>query len=94
MSVNIRFPSQLQRFIGGAAEVSTTGTTVGEVIDDLDRQFPGVKDNLCDEENQMRRFVNVYVNGDDIRFLANLNSTVKDGDEITIVPAIAGGCPG
>jgi molybdopterin synthase sulfur carrier subunit len=91
MSVNVRFPSQLRCFVADAAEVSSTGTTVGEILDDLARQFPTIKEHLCDPDGQVRRFVNVYVNGEDIRFVANLETGVEDGDEIVIIPAIAGG---
>jgi len=91
MSVHVRIPTPLRRFTGGAEEVTAGGTTVGHVVDDLERQFPGIKERLCDEDGKVRRFVNLYVNGDDIRFLSNLETAVKDGDELSIVPAIAGG---
>jgi molybdopterin converting factor small subunit len=61
------------------------------VVDDLERQFPGIRERICDEQGKVRRFVNLYVNGDDIRFLTELATPVKDGDEVSIVPAIAGG---
>lgn len=91
MSVQVRIPTPLRRFTGGAEEVRAAGATVGHVVDDLERQFPGIKERLCDEEGRVRRFVNVFINGDDIRFLNNLETAVKEGDEISIVPAIAGG---
>ena len=91
MSVQVRIPTPLRRFTAGAEEVRTTGTTVGHVVDDLERQFAGIKERLCDDEGRVRRFVNIYLNGDDIRFLSNLETAVKDGDELSIVPAIAGG---
>jgi molybdopterin synthase sulfur carrier subunit len=91
MSVRIRIPTPLRRFTGGAEEVNAGGATVGLLLSDLERQFPGIKERLCDEEGKVRRFVNLYVNGDDIRFLGNLDTAVKDGDEVSIVPAIAGG---
>ncbi len=91
MSVQVRIPTPLRRFTGGSEEVAAAGTTVGSVIDDLERQYAGIKERLCDNEGQVRRFVNIYVNGDDIRFLNNLDSELKDGDELSIVPAIAGG---
>ena len=94
MSINVRFPSQLRQFVGDATEIRSTGSTVAQVLDDLERQFPAIKDHLRDEDGQLRRLVNVYVNGEDIRFVANLETTVKEGDEMTILPAIAGGCPG
>jgi len=91
MSVQVRIPTPLRRFTGGAEEVAAAGSTVGLVVDDLERQFPGIKERLCDEQGRVRRFVNLYVNGDDIRFLNSLDTSVKEGDELSIVPAIAGG---
>ena len=91
MSVQVRIPTPLRRFTGGAEEVAAAGATVGTVINDLENHHAGIKERLCDEEGRVRRFVNIYVNGDDIRFLNNLETAVKDGDEVSIVPAIAGG---
>lgn len=91
MGIRVRIPTPLRRFTGGSEEVATAGTTVSAVVSDLERQFPGIRDRLCDEQGRVRRFVNIYVNGDDIRFLSNLDTPVKDGDELSIVPAIAGG---
>jgi sulfur-carrier protein len=91
MSVQVRIPTPLRRFTGGAEEVPAAGATIGHVINDLEQKHAGIKERLCDEEGRVRRFVNIYVNGDDIRFLNNLETAVKDGDEVSIVPAIAGG---
>jgi molybdopterin synthase sulfur carrier subunit len=91
MPAKVRIPTPLRRFTGGAEEVVSDGATVGAVVTDLERQFAGIKERLCDEEGRVRRFVNIYLNGDDIRFLSNLDTAVKDGDELSIVPAIAGG---
>lgn len=91
MPATVRIPTPLRRFTGGAEEVGAAGSTVAAVVDDLERQFAGIKERLCDEEGRVRRFVNIYLNGDDIRFLSNLETAVKDGDELSIVPAIAGG---
>ena len=91
MSVRVRIPTPLRRFTGNAEEVGVNGDTIGAVVDDLERKFPGMKERLCDDQGRVRRFVNIYVNGDDIRFLNGLESHVNDGDEIAIVPAIAGG---
>ena len=91
MKVHVRIPTPLRRFTSGAEEVGASGGTVGKIVDDLERQYPGIKERLCDEKGEVRRFVNLYLNGDDIRFLSNLETQVKDGDELSIVPAIAGG---
>lgn len=91
MSVRVRVPTPLRKFTQGADEVDAQGDTVKALVDDLDHQFPGIKERICDETGKVRRFVNVYVNGDDIRFLQNLETTVSSGDNISIVPAIAGG---
>lgn len=91
MSVHVRIPTPLRRFTGGAEEVSVSGATVAALVEDLERNHPGLKERICDDEGKVRRFVNIFVNGDDIRFLNNLDTTIKDGDEVSIVPAIAGG---
>ena len=91
MSVRVRIPTPLRRFTGGAEEVGVGGTTIAAAVEDLERKFPGIKERLCDEQGRVRRFVNIYLNGDDIRFLSSLDTPVKDGDEVAIVPAIAGG---
>ncbi|MGH7964506.1 MAG: ubiquitin-like small modifier protein 1 [Candidatus Binatia bacterium] len=91
MSVHVRIPTPLRRFTGGAEEVSVSGATVAALVTDLERNHPGIRERICDQEGKVRRFVNIFVNGDDIRFLNNLDTTVKDGDEVSIVPAIAGG---
>ena len=91
MSVRVRIPTPLRRFTAGAEEVGVNSTTIGTVVEDLEKKHPGIKERLCDEQGRVRRFVNIYVNGDDIRFLSNLDTVVKDGDEVAIVPAIAGG---
>jgi len=75
---------------GGADEISADGGTVAEVIDNLEASHPGMKDRLCDEKG-VRRFVNIYANDEDIRFLDNLETALKEGDTVSIVPAIAGG---
>jgi molybdopterin synthase sulfur carrier subunit len=91
MQVRVRIPTPLRRFTGGKDEVSAEGESVRSVIEDLERRHPGFKERLLDDKGELRRFVNIYLNGDDIRFLDQLNSQVKDGDDISIVPAIAGG---
>ena len=91
MSAHVRIPTPLRRFTGGEEEVSAGGATVAAIVEDLERNHPGLKERICDEAGKVRRFVNIFVNGDDIRFLNNLETAVKDGDEVSIVPAIAGG---
>jgi molybdopterin synthase sulfur carrier subunit len=91
MPVQVRIPTPLRKLTGGAEAVTATGDTIAAVVQDLERQHPGLKERICDDAGKVRRFVNVYVNGDDIRFLSNLETAVKDGDEVSIVPAIAGG---
>lgn len=87
----VRIPTPLRKLTGGAEEVVASGDTVAAVVADLESRHPGLKEKICDDRGQVRRFVNIYVNGDDIRFLSNLESPVKDADEVSIVPAIAGG---
>ncbi len=91
MNIRVRVPTPLRKLTQGADEVDAQGNTVKALVEDLDRNFPGIKERICDETGNVRRFVNVYVNGDDIRFLQNLETLVRDGDRISIVPAIAGG---
>jgi len=91
MAVTILIPTPLQRLTDGQAEVKTEGSTIQEVVNAMEAQFPGIKERLCDESGKLRRFVNVYVNNEDIRFHQNEDTPVKDGDELSIIPAIAGG---
>jgi molybdopterin synthase sulfur carrier subunit len=91
MTVQVRIPTPLRKFTDGQDTVEIEGDSIGAIITNLDGKYPGLKDRICDDDGTVRRFVNLYVNGDDIRFLDNLTSAVKDGDEISIVPAIAGG---
>ncbi len=91
MSVTVRIPTPLQKLTGDKPEISATGGTVQELLQDLDRQYPGFKDRLCDGQGRLRRFVNIYVNEEDIRFLKQEGTPLKDGDEVSIIPAIAGG---
>jgi molybdopterin synthase sulfur carrier subunit len=91
MPVQVRIPTPLRKFTGGAESVSASGATVAAVVQDIESHHPGLKERICDDAGKVRRFVNVYVNGEDIRFLSSLDTPVKEGDEISIVPAIAGG---
>ena len=91
MGILVRIPTPLRALTRGAAEVQGTGETVGEVIDNLEVNHPGLRDRLLDEGGELRRFVNIYVNEEDIRFLDGLKTLLKDRDDVSIVPAIAGG---
>jgi molybdopterin synthase sulfur carrier subunit len=91
MGVPVRIPTPLRSVTKGAAEVQADGDTVSAVIEDLERQFPGLRDRLIDESGELRRFINIYVNEEDIRFLEGAKTTLKAGDSLSIVPAIAGG---
>lgn len=91
MSTSIRIPTPLRKLTNGAEIVQADGANVGELLTSLDVKFPGLRERICDESGQVRRFVNVYLNDEDIRFLDEQATAVKTGDEISIVPAIAGG---
>ena len=91
MAIVVRIPTPLQKLTADKAEVTATGATVGDLLQDLERQYPGLKERLCDPNGRLRRFVNVYVNEEDIRFLKQESTPLKDGDEVSIIPAIAGG---
>lgn len=91
MSIKVLIPTPLRGLTGDADSVEAEGTTVGELIDDLEKKHPGLNERLCDDNGELRRFVNVYLNQEDIRFKDGKNTPVNDGDELSIVPAIAGG---
>ena len=90
MAVEVRIPTILRTFTGGAKSVEGDGITLLQVIDDIDGRNPGLKERLVESEN-LRRFVNVYVNDEDVRFLGGLAAPVTDGDEVVVLPAVAGG---
>jgi molybdopterin converting factor small subunit len=91
MSVTVRVPTTLRTLTGGQAEVSVDGDTVGEVLGRLDDQHPGFRDRLFDGEGGLRRFVNVFVADDDVRYLQGLDTPVPEGETLSIIPAVAGG---
>ena len=91
MPVTVRIPTPLRSVTKGNDDVQAKGDTVDDRIVDLERQFPGLRERLVDESGELRRFVNIYVNQEDIRFMDNRATVLKDGDEVAIVPAIAGG---
>ncbi|MBI4377761.1 MAG: MoaD/ThiS family protein [Nitrospinae bacterium] len=91
MAVRVRIPSPLQKLTNNQSEVTAHGKNVKEIFSDLEVQYPGIKNRLYDESGNLRRFINIYINDEDIRFLKNEESELKDGDSISIIPAIAGG---
>ena len=91
MAVNVRIPTPLRKLTKDKDTVQAAGATVQDIIDSLEKQYPGLKERLCDERGELRRFVNVYLNDEDIRFAQGRSTPVKDGDEISVIPAIAGG---
>ena len=91
MSASIKIPTPLRKVTNGEANVSAEGGNVREMIDDLERQFPGMRERLCDDDGSLRRFVNVFVGDEDIRFMQGLETTLEDGVQVSIVPAVAGG---
>jgi molybdopterin converting factor small subunit len=91
MSVSVRLPTIMRTHAGGQSEVSAQGSTIGEVIDDLVLQFPGTATHLRAPDGGVHKFVNVYLNDEDVRYLGKLDTPVKDGDQVSIVPAVAGG---
>jgi len=91
MSATIRIPTPLRRVTNGADKITVESGSIVEIIGSLDREFPGIKARLCDDNDELRNFVNMYINGEDIRFLDGMKSSVNSGDEVSIVPAVAGG---
>ena len=91
MPVQVLIPTPLQKFTNDEASISLDASSVDGLIDALDGRYPGLKGRLCDEAGKLRRFLNVYVNSEDIRFLENQTTPLNDGDEVSIVPAVAGG---
>lgn len=91
MPTKVRIPTPLRKLTHNEELVEVNGATIGEVIAELQARYPGIQERLVDEKGEVRRFVNVYVNEEDIRFLQNQKTPLKDGDEISIIPAIAGG---
>lgn len=90
-TVKVLIPTPLQKLTNNQGEVTAEGDTIAEVVDDLERQFGGFKERVCDESGKLRRFVNVYVNEEDIRFQDNEATRLSDGTEVSFIPAIAGG---
>ena len=91
MSLKVVIPTPLRKYTAGADTVQVEARTVQEVIDNLDSKYPGIRASVCDDKGSLRRFINIYLDGEDVRFLENLATPVTDGAEIAIVPAISGG---
>jgi molybdopterin synthase sulfur carrier subunit len=91
MPISVRIPVQLRSLTDGQEVVAATGGSVLDLIEDIDKRFPGIKDRICEQNGQVRRFVNIFVNDEDIRFLQSLQTPISDSDEVSIIPAIAGG---
>ena len=89
--IKVRIPTPLRPMTGGKNEVEIAGSSVAEIIENLGAAHPGVKERICDEQGEVRRFINIYVNEEDIRFLTGKETPLKEGDEMSIIPAIAGG---
>ena len=92
MGVKVLIPTPLRNLTGGQETVEASGKTIAEIFVDLERRHPGIRERLCDDKGEIRRFVNVYHNQEDIRFKEGKQTVVADGDDVSIVPAIAGGC--
>ena len=91
MPVVVRIPTPLQKFTQNQSEVEVGGTTIDGVVGELDVRFPGIRERLCDDSGAIRKFINFYLNDEDIRFMDGEKTAVQDGDEVAIIPAIAGG---
>jgi len=91
MSVNVRVPTILRTYTGGQSAVTADGETLSQILDSLDASYAGIKGRIVDEQGELRRFVNVYVGNDDVRFLDGLDTKVADGSEVSVIPAVAGG---
>lgn len=91
MAVRVKIPTIFRSFVGGQATVEGSGRTVRDLLDDLDRRYPGIKGTIITEEGSLHRFVNLYVNDEDVRFIGSLDASVNEGDTVAILPAVAGG---
>ncbi|MEK6759659.1 MAG: ubiquitin-like small modifier protein 1 [Deltaproteobacteria bacterium] len=91
MAVKVRIPTPLRKLTNGSDEVVVEGTNVAELIENLEKNYPGLKERICEPDGKLRRFVNLYLNDEDIRFKKNMETELKENDELSIIPAIAGG---
>jgi molybdopterin synthase sulfur carrier subunit len=91
LSIKVKIPTPLQKLVNNQSEISAEGESIIGLIDNVEAQHPGIKERICDEQGKVRRFVNIYLNGEDIRFIDAEQTKLKSGDEVSIIPAIAGG---
>lgn len=91
MAVDVRVPSLLRSLVGGTKSLQASGKTVGQVLDDVESRYPGFKERVIDSNGTVKQFVTIFINGEDVRYLKNLDTPVKDGDQLSILPAVAGG---
>jgi sulfur-carrier protein len=91
MSVTVRIPTPLRKVTSGVSEVAVEAATVKQMIEDLERQYPGMRERICESDGQVRRFVNVFVGDEDIRFLQGIETPIPEGTQVSIIPAVAGG---
>ncbi len=91
MNVEVRIPTLLRKFTKGKATVKVEGKTIEELLKELNKKYPGIRERICDEKGEIRRFINIYVNDEDIRFLKGKKTKLEDGNEVSILPAVAGG---
>lgn len=91
MPVKVRIPTPLMKLTNNQAEISAEGATIADILNNLENQYAGIKERICEENGTPRRFINIYLNEEDIRFLDGEKTKIKDGDEVSIIPAIAGG---
>jgi molybdopterin synthase sulfur carrier subunit len=91
MAIKVLIPTPLQKFTNNEAKIECEGGNIVELLDALEDRYPGIKSRLCDDSGELRRFINFYVNNEDIRFLDGATTVLNDGDEVSIVPAVAGG---
>jgi molybdopterin synthase sulfur carrier subunit len=89
---SVRIPTPLRKLTSDKDEVNISAASIGQLIDEMENQYPGIKSRLCDESGNVRRFINLYVNNEDIRFLKGKETALNEGDIVSIIPAIAGGC--
>lgn len=92
MAVTVHVTSVIQQSVNGQREFQAQGGTVGELIDNIERDYPGFAHNIMDEDGELRRFVNIYLNDEDVRYLGGKETAIKDGDTVSFLPALAGGC--